>query len=251
MRRLELLAVRLKDGTPCTIEDLAREHRVSRRTIARDLALMRDQGLPVDADRGRGGGVRLDRHWGIGRINLSYAEAVDLLISIAVAEQMQSPMFLANLGSVRRQLEASFSAEKRDQIYKIKSRILVGATASHFVQAGAHSPPDRVVQTVHQSFVAREQIDICYRSEAGTLTDRRIEPHYLLLKYPIWYVIAFDHLRESQRSFRCDRIQSAQRTSTSFHLLPKTAFQSCLIEDDLWHPAMAAGDEEPVTPPEN
>lgn len=248
MRRLELLAVRLKDGMPCTIDDLAQEHQVSRRTIARDLSLMRDQGLPVDADRGRGGGVRLDRHWGIGRMNLSYAEAVDLLISIAVAEQMKSPLFLANLGSVRRQLEASFSPEKRDMIHRLKSRILIGATASHFVQAGAHAPPTRVVQAVHQGFVAREQIVISYRSETGERTERRIEPHYLLLKYPIWYVIAFDHLRQAPRSFRCDRIESAQRTSAPFNLLPKTAFQSCLVRDDLWHPAMAedkAKDEMP------
>ena len=65
--------------------------------------------MQIDADRGRGGGVRLDRNWGVGRINLAYSEAVDLLISLAVAEQMNSPMFLANLDSVRRQLVASSS----------------------------------------------------------------------------------------------------------------------------------------------
>src|SRR6056297_951489 len=108
LRRMELLAVQLKQNGHCTIEDLARMHQVSPRTIARDIALMREQGMQIDADRGRGGGVRLDRNWGVGRMNLTYAEAVDLLISIAVAEQMNSPMLLANLASVRRQLVASF-----------------------------------------------------------------------------------------------------------------------------------------------
>lgn len=62
LRRLELLAAQLKQDEHCTIKSLAEMHQVSERTIARDLQLMRDQGLPIDADRGRGGGVRLERH---------------------------------------------------------------------------------------------------------------------------------------------------------------------------------------------
>jgi predicted DNA-binding transcriptional regulator YafY len=108
---MDLLESQLKQDELNTMKGLARRHGVSERTIARDLALMRERGLPIDADRGRGGGVRLASHWGVGRVNLSYAEAVDLLISIDVAEKMGSPMFLANLGSVRRQLVASFSPE--------------------------------------------------------------------------------------------------------------------------------------------
>ena len=87
LRRLEMLAVQLKQDSHCTVSDLARQHGVSPRTIARDLALMRDHhGMQIDADRGRGGGLRLDRNWGVGRLNLTYGDAVDLLISIAVAQ---------------------------------------------------------------------------------------------------------------------------------------------------------------------
>ena len=118
LKRMDLLGAELKQEGHCTVRDLARAHGVSTRTIARDLALMREQGLPIDADRGRGGGVRLDRRWGVGRMNLSYPEAVDLLISITVAERMESPLFLASLGSVRRQLVASFSPEKRDRVIR-------------------------------------------------------------------------------------------------------------------------------------
>lgn len=56
LRRLELLAAQLKQDGHCIIKDLAETHQVSERTIARDLQLMREQGLPIEADRGRGGG---------------------------------------------------------------------------------------------------------------------------------------------------------------------------------------------------
>lgn len=216
------MAVRLKQDAPCTIADLAREHGVSTRTVARDLSLMREQGMQIDADRGRGGGLRLDRNWGVGRLNLSYAEAVDLLISIAVAERMNSPMFLASLGSVRRQLVASFSPEKRDRVNRLKSRILIGVTASTYVQASVAAPPARVVRALHQGFADLETLDIRYRREDGTATRRRIEPHYLLLKYPVWYVLAKDSLRQAPRTFRCDRMVAAERTGQTFRLSPKT-----------------------------
>lgn len=233
LRRMELLAVRLKQDEPCTVGDLAREHGVSARTIARDISLMREQGMQIDADRGRGGGVRLDRNWGVGRINLAYAEAVDLLISIAVAEQMNSPMFLANLDSVRRQLVASFSPAKRRTVSRLKSRILVGVTASTYVQAGVAAPPKPVVQALHQAFVDQETLEIRYRREDGATSEREIEPHYLLLKYPVWYVVAFDHLRQAPRTFRCDRVLAAARTGSQFPLLPKQEFRLSLERDGL------------------
>ena len=233
LRRLDRLAARLKQDTPCTIADLAAEQGVSARTIARDLALMREQGMPIDAGRGRGGGVRLDRGWGVGRINLSYGEAVDLLISIAVAEQMKSPLFLASLDSVRRQLVASFSPAKRDRVDRLKSRILVGVTASTQVQAGVAAPPGRVVRALHRAFVDQEVLGIRYCREDGEMSDRLIEPHYLMLKYPVWYVVAFDRDREAPRTFRCDRILGAGSDGTRFRLLPKARFKASLVADGL------------------
>jgi predicted DNA-binding transcriptional regulator YafY len=230
---MDMLAVQLKQDTHCTVKDLALQHGVSTRTIARDLSLMREHGMQIDADRGRGGGVRLDRNWGVGRMNLAYAEAVDLLISIAVAEQMNSPMFLASLGSVRRQLVASFSPEKRKRVNRLNSRIIIGVTASTYVQTSANTPPERVVQALHQAFVAQELLEIQYQREDGETSERHIEPHYLLMKYPIWYVVAFDHLRNCPRTFRCDRILSARMAGTRFQLLPKEEFGPSLADDVL------------------
>lgn len=230
---MELLAVQLKQDAHCTVKDLARQHGVSARTIARDLSLMRENGMQIDADRGRGGGVRLDRSWGVGRLNLAYPEAVDLLVSIAVAERMNSPMFLASLGSVRRQLVASFSAEKRTQVNRLKSRILIGITASTYVQTSTKPPPKRVIQALHQAFIDQEELEIRYKREDSELSKRQIAPHYLLLKYPVWYVVAYDHLRKGPRTFRCDRILAAARTGAHFNLLPKEAFRPSLADDDL------------------
>lgn len=228
MQRLDMLAVQLKQDAHWTVAALAQAHGVSRRTIARDLELMRGQGLPIDAERGRGGGVRLDVNWGVGRLNLSYAESVDLLISLAVAEQMKSPMFLAQMGSIRRQLIASFSKEKRRAVEGIKKRILIGAAASMAVQTSISAPKARVVQTLHQAFLTQHTLEIEYQREDGHRAHRTIEPHFLLLNFPVWYVLAWDHLRDAPRTFRCDRIHRADPSGPKFALLDIAAFKAAL-----------------------
>jgi predicted DNA-binding transcriptional regulator YafY len=218
MHRIEALTQQLRSETYSTIGELAERMGVSTRTIARDIEFMRDSGMSIDADRGRGGGVRLDPHWGVNRVSLNHDEALDLLISIAVAEQMKSPIFMANLGAVRRQLLASFSREKRKKVTRLKSRILVRATSSAMVQSKAATPTAQISRAICQAFVDQEILQIHYQREDGQLSHRQIEPHFLLLKYPVWYLIAVDHLRHAPRLFRCDRVQSAARTGDPFVL---------------------------------
>jgi predicted DNA-binding transcriptional regulator YafY len=184
--------------------------------------------LPIDADRGRGGGVRLHWSWGIGRVALSYAEAVDLLVSLAVAEQMKSPLLMANLGSVRRKLMASFSPSMKQKINKLKSRIIIGESASPFVLSAFSVPEARVVEQLHQSFLMMRKVHIHYRDASGEKTERAIEPQYLLLSYPVWYAISWDDLRNDVRVFRCDRIERARLLDEVFRPRRFTQFESAV-----------------------
>jgi predicted DNA-binding transcriptional regulator YafY len=228
IERLETITSMLKADILLTIGDIARETGVSIRTLNRDIQLLRDQGLPIETDIGRGGGIRLDRHWGVGRINLQYSEAVDLLISLAVAEQMDSPLFMAHLKTVRRKLMASFSPAMKAKVKGIKARILISGSASTNVIEKFKAPEKKIVEKLHQAFLVQSQVAIDYEAMNGSITQRTIEPHYLLLNYPVWYVIAWDHLRNEERTFRCDRVLKVRTTDELFKLLPITAFKSSL-----------------------
>jgi predicted DNA-binding transcriptional regulator YafY len=211
-----------------TADAAAAELGVSLRTVWRDLGVLRERGLPIDADRGRGGGIRLDRRWGIGRVALDYGEAVDLLISLAIAEQMQSPLFMANLKSVRRQLTSSFAPNMRARVESLKRRILVAQPASIGVLGNFSAASPAIVRSLHQAFLAQERLNIAYRDERANLTERMIEPQMLLLNFPVWYVVGWDHLRDAPRTFRCDRIERAKSTGESFRLRANEVFAEAL-----------------------
>jgi predicted DNA-binding transcriptional regulator YafY len=223
--RLELITARLKTDEPLTIGDIARDVGVSIRTLNRDIEVLKSRGLPIETDIGRGGGIRLGRHWGVGRVNLTYTEAVDLMISLAVAEQMKSPLFMAHLNSIRHKIMASFSPSMKTKVKGIKSRIIIGESASEFVLSNFVSPRPRAVEKLHQAFLMLNCIKITYGDENSNKTVRVIEPHYLFLSYPVWYVLAWDRLREDIRIFRCDRIEKIQAMDEGFTLLPMTTFK--------------------------
>ena len=74
--RLFALAEHLRGRrTGVTAESLAERFGVTIRTIYRDLESLQDAGMPIRADRGRGGGYALDTHYQLPPINFTAREA--------------------------------------------------------------------------------------------------------------------------------------------------------------------------------
>jgi predicted DNA-binding transcriptional regulator YafY len=75
--------LRLAAGRRVTAEDLAAALRVDVRTVERDIARLRDVGLPITARRGPGGGFRLDAPPVVTPVPLSPGEIAALIASVA------------------------------------------------------------------------------------------------------------------------------------------------------------------------
>ena len=68
--------------TGVTAQQLADRFGVTLRTIYRDLEALQDAGMPIKADRGRGGGYALDKNYQLPPINFTAREAA-LLVALA------------------------------------------------------------------------------------------------------------------------------------------------------------------------
>jgi predicted DNA-binding transcriptional regulator YafY len=226
LARLDALESHLKADEALTAQSLAAALGISPRSLFRDLALLRERGLPIEADRGRGGGVRLHRMWGVGRLALSYREAVGLLVSLTIAERLGAPWLLGDPGPVRRKLEASFAPPLKSRIAALKGRILIGGTASPMV-LGSHAPPQAAAAgALAEAFVEQRQLGFAYPGRPHS--QRRVEPHYLLLNAPVWYLLAWDLDRAAIRTFRCDRIGEAAVLADRFAPRPLADFAQAL-----------------------
>ncbi len=222
--RLEELKLLLAEREYTTAADLAADLGVSVRTLHRDLATLRDLGVPIAGLSGRGGGVHLERGWSLGRVHLNESEAMGLLLALAIAEQVGSPLLLGDLRSIERKVTQAFAPSQTSRIRGLRRRVITGGPASSAVRAGYVVPSPAVTRPLLEAFIARRPLDIGYRDRGGTPSARSIEVHHLYYSLPVWYALAWDRLRGDIRAFRIDRIATATVAAGSFTLRPPEQF---------------------------
>jgi predicted DNA-binding transcriptional regulator YafY len=215
---LEGLKGLLAERNYTTASELAAELGVGVRTLHRDLALLRDLGIPIDSDRGRGGGLRLEQGWSLGRVHLSESEAIGMLLSLTIAEKVGSPLMLDDTRMIARKIARSFAPAQARRILAIRRRILVGARASDQVLSSYVAPAGAVTQPLLDAFVNRRGAVITYQDQHVNLTVREIELQYLYYNVPLWYALVWDRLRDDVRFFRIDRIKNIRLLSEQFRL---------------------------------
>jgi len=223
-RRNRLIGL-LRSEAHWTTADLCGHLDISQRTLMRELSDLRAAGYPIESDRGRGGGIRLNGRWGIERLHLNHQEVVELILALAIMETLHSPILTGHLKAIRQKLFQAFPQEQRRTVNTIRKRILIGNNASANVVSLYAEPVPRLSEAIADAFLRQHCLEIDYQSEAGQRTRRVIEAHYILLNWPVWYIMAWDHLRASARVFRIDRIRNARAVGDAFRLRPRPLFE--------------------------
>lgn len=214
--RLDRLRGVLASRPSWTAAELAEELGVSLRTMRRDLARLGARGVPIESSPGRGGGVRVPARTGLGRVQLDVDETLDLLLALAIAEQLRSPLFLGTPKRLRQKLAAAFPAEERARVAALRRRILVGPT-SRAITESWKPPRASVLRPVQQAFLEQRTLALTYVTE-GARTERTVEPQMILSNWPAWYLLVWDRLRDDTRVLRLDRIAAAQVLDETFRL---------------------------------
>lgn len=224
LARLDALRELLAQRDVSTAGELAADLGVSVRTLQRDLGVLRELGVPIEGDRGRGGGVRLEPGWSLGRVHLNESEALGLLLSLTIAERIGSPLLLDDLRSIARKVGAAFAPAQARRILAVRRRILVGERASERVVSGHRPPAPGITDRLLRAFLERRLAVIGYEDQSGNLTEREIELQYLYYNVPVWYALTWDRLRGDIRFFRLDRIKRIRVLPAAFRLRPVAPF---------------------------
>ena len=226
--RLDLVTRMLRDQPGITAADLARALGVSVRSVFRDLDHLRERGHPIDAARGRGGGLRLRGNWGLGRVLLSREEALCTLLGLAIAEKLGLPMFTSEIARARRKIADAFPATERRRITPLRERIFIGAPASAAVRASYKEPAPAPMRQLQVAFVEERTIEATYAKDTGEPSVRRLEPHALVINWPAWYLMAHDYARGEPRTFRLDRFVAVEVQTVTFRPRPLDAVRELL-----------------------
>lgn len=205
--RLMALADRLRAEAETTVSHLAAEFEVSPRTLLRDLAALRERGLPISGQAGPGGGVRLEGTRGVTAVHLSLAEVASLWLSARLAREASLLPWSGAATAALDKLLASLPPARAQALRAMLRRVFVGRPASAALAASVAAPPTELLALFDQAFSDGLGLTFHYRDARRQRSRRRIEPHGLLVEPPVWYLLARDVDKQLPRTFRMDRIE--------------------------------------------
>ena len=193
-----------------TAQQLADELEVSVRTIYRDVEALHGAGVPLYGDAGHAGGYQLLDGY---RTGLTTAEAETLFLS-----GLPGPAAELGLGSVLAaatlKLRAALPASMRENADRLSERFYLDAP-------GWYAAPGSVpcLAAVAGAVWDRQVIEVQYRRwKAPAEVQRTLEPHGLVLKAGVWYVVA--RCEGSFRTYRVDQIIEAIAPGRTFERAP-------------------------------
>jgi len=193
-------------------EELARQLRVSPRTLRRDIDRLRELGYPIQAQRGVAGGYQLAAGTALPPLVVDDEEAVALALGLQAAAS----------GAVEGIAESSVRAlAKVVQVMPARLRRRVQALGAMTVpaswegSAGAGVDPG-VLTAIALACRDTERIRFSYTAADGRQAERHVEPHRLVLLGRRWYLAGYDLDRQAWRSYRLDRLAAPHGTGVRF-----------------------------------
>lgn len=200
------LADLLRGREATAVQDLADELGVSRRTLLRDLASLRERGMPITGEAGPGGGVRLEGDRGLAAVHLSLSEIVAIWLGARLSQAASDLPWGDAASSAMAKLLGSLPTAKARTLRALCRRVIVGQPASAAIRAGAGTTPKELLGLFEEAFSTGVGLGFHYTDREGRRTVRRVEPHGLLAESPVWYVLARDVDKGEPRMFRMDRM---------------------------------------------
>lgn len=184
--------------------ELASRLEVSVRTVYRDVEALSAAGVPVWAERGRSGGIRLLDGWRTDVTGLTTAEA-QALFSFS-ARPGALPGNDGSLGSAFRKLLAALPEDQRRAAASVEERILIEPQ-------GWGRGPDRApnLPALQRAVLDGQRLALTYRAAGKRRArTRTVDPVGLVAKAGIWYLVA---LQDGEaRLFRASRVRRVAAT---------------------------------------
>ncbi len=188
--RLFQIIYYLLDKGQATAPELAAHFEVSVRTIYRDVDALSGAGIPIYAEAGRNGGIRLMHDFVLDHALLSGEEKQEILAAL------QSMNVTRNIGE-------SHTLQKLSALFALPSENWLAVDFSRWGNQGFDKEKFELLK---EAVMHRRQIRIRYAGSDGADRERVVQPYQLVYKAKAWYLKAFCTEKQEMRTFKLNRI---------------------------------------------
>ena len=201
--RLFKIIYYLLDKEQVSAPELAEVCEVSVRTIYRDIDMLSSAGIPVYANTGRNGGIRLLDHFVLRNAVLSEKEKQEILLgvqSLSAIQYKAADDILIKLGALFQTAQANWIEVDFSRWGSVQEK------------------EQKVFGILKQAILERKKLEFIYYSSSGNSSRQEVEPLKLLYKDKSWYVFAFCPDKSDYRLFRVSRMKEIGLNEKSFEI---------------------------------
>lgn len=189
-QRLYAITLLLTQRGGATADELAARFSVSRRTIYRDLDALSSAGVPVYAQPGKGGGIRMLPGYTIDKAMFSKEEQADLLADMGSLASLGAPGAEALLDK----LAAVFG--RQDNWLEVD-----------FAPWGAGPELRAGFGLLRSAILQRRVLGFGYSGATASPGPRSVEPARVVFRGQGWYLYAWCRSRKAWRYFKLSRMR--------------------------------------------
>jgi predicted DNA-binding transcriptional regulator YafY len=203
--RLFALAEALRGRrTGVTAQQLADRFGVTIRTIYRDLDALQDAGLPLRADRGRGGGYALDKAYQLPPINLTAREGALLVALGKMALDQRLLPFISSLETALDKVRGALDTSSQRELLRLVDQLQIVGVPSLPV-------PDDVRIAVETAWFEDRPLCLHYRKQAyDPPAKRHVRIRALVFDRQVTLLNCVDLDSGEDRQFRLERVVKAE-----------------------------------------
>ena len=227
LTRLLALPAWVADNPGVSIKEAAEHFGVPPAVIERDVNTLWVSGLPggmhgdlvdFDASDFEAGRLRLCEPLGLDRpVRLTRQEAISLLMALRVLadlladDEASAPVIASTQQAVTALLSSSASSEDSDARADPETVTTTGPGPAH---AGRSSRTSRILAVVRSALQDRRRLHLVYVSATDTPSERDVDPITLESDGSHMTLVGWCLSAQAERSFRLDRITSAEALDT-------------------------------------
>jgi predicted DNA-binding transcriptional regulator YafY len=202
-RLLELLEL-LQTQAVVTGREVADRLEIDPRTVRRYVERLQQLGIPVEGQRGVGGGYRIRPGYRLPPLMLTDDEAVVVTLGTLVAGRL-------GIAGAPDSVEGALAKIHRVLPDALRRQVGALETSLDFTTGPSTARPVRgqLALLLADTIRRRRRLRASYRSFSGERSRRELSPLGLVVHSGRWYLAAYDHGREDLRVFRVDRMSRA------------------------------------------
>lgn len=198
--RLFKIVYCLLEQGQATAPELAEKFEVSVRTIYRDIDALSGAGVPIYAETGRNGGIRLMKDFVLDRAVLSENEKQEILTAL-------QSVYTAQDGN------RSQTLQKLSAVFRVESENWLEVDFSRWGDQGSDNEKFELLKS---AVIHCRKVRIRYAGSNEVTDERIVQPCKLVYKSKAWYLKAFCTKKQDWRIFKLNRILELELLEKNF-----------------------------------